>query len=207
MTLFLASSIDKTLPLLKPLLKERAATKVAFIANASDNAQEHPWWVDGDRNRFAELGYQTTDIDLRTITADELTQALAEADILHIAGGAVFYLVGLINERGFASIITDAIKNDSIVYTGTSAGAMIMGPSIALFAFDEEEKPFLADVPDQRGLEIINFAIMPHSNNIDFAAEFGTVVAKLPTHTDPLLFIQDTQAVWVEDDSFKIVTV
>ncbi|AKM78407.1 MAG: Peptidase family S51 [Candidatus Wolfebacteria bacterium GW2011_GWE1_48_7] len=206
MYLFLASSLDKTLPLLRPLLKNKPATKVAFIANASDNAQEHPWWVDNDRIKFKELGYETTDIDLRTITAEELEQTLADADILHIAGGAVFYLVGLIRKRGLESTIVDTIKNDSIIYTGTSAGAMIMGPSLAMFAFDEEEKPFLADVPDQKGLGIINFSIMPHSNNPEFVNEFGKVVEKLPINTDPLLFIQDTQAVWLENNTFKIVS-
>lgn len=207
MKLFLASSLDKTLPLLKPLLQDTPATKVAFIANASDNAEGDAWWVHNDREKFKELGYQTTDIDLRAIAAEELQTALVEADILHVAGGSVFYLLGLIRKRGFETIIVDAIKNGSIVYTSTSAGAMIMGPSIAMFAFDEEEKPFLVDVPDQRGLRLINFSIMPHANNPDFAQEFNKVVEQLPVHTEPLLFIQDTQAIWVEDDMFKIVSI
>jgi dipeptidase E len=207
MNLFLASSIGKTLSLLKPLLNGRPATKVAFIANASDSAKEEAWWVSNDREKFNELGYKTTDVDLRTITAEELLQTLKDVDILHVAGGSVFYLISLIKKRGFEAILTDAIKKGSVIYTGTSAGAMIMGPSIAMFGFDEEEKPFLADVPNQKGLGLINFSIMPHSNNAEFVSEFNKVVEKLPIHTEPLLFIQDTQAVWVEDDVFKIVSI
>lgn len=208
MKLFLASSIEKTLPLLKPLLTSTdPQTKVAFIANASDNAEGEAWWIDSDREKFKELGYELMEVDLRTISADDFQQIINETDILHIAGGSVFYLVGLINKMGFKEILIDAIKSGSVIYTGTSAGAMIMGPSIAMFAFDEEEKPFLADVPDQKGFGLINFTIMPHSNNSEFAGEFKEVVEKLPINTDPLLFIQDTQAVWVEDDTFRIVSI
>lgn len=215
MTLFLASSLDKTLPLLKPLLQGKSATKVAFIANASDHAEGYspelvegePWWVNNDRIKFEKLGYTVTNVDLRTITSDELSRVLEDSDILHVAGGSVFYLVGLINKRGFETILTDVIKSGSIIYTGTSAGSMIVCPSLAMFAFDEEEKQFLGDVPDQKGLGLINFGIMPHSNNMEFISEFDKVMEKLPINTEPLLFIQDTQAVWVENDVFKIVSI
>ena len=206
MTLFLASSLDKTLPFLRPLLGNKPATKVALIANASDNATEETWWVDADRNKFRELGYATTNVDLRTISADELTQVLKDVDILHVAGGSVFYLVGLIKKREFENIITDAIKSGSVIYTGTSAGSMIVSRSIAMFAFDEEEKEFLADVPDQKGLGLINFGIIPHCNNAEFVSEYGKIVEHLPIHTEPLIFLQDTQAVWVENDMIKIVS-
>ena len=49
MKLFLASSLDKTLPLFEPLLvpatKEPSNLKVIFIANAADPYQEK-WWID-----------------------------------------------------------------------------------------------------------------------------------------------------------------
>lgn len=208
MTLFLASSLDKTLPLLKPLLaRETPQTKVAFIANASDPSEGDAWWVNFDRDKFKELGYTVTDVDLRIVTSDELTQILKDADILHVAGGSVFYLMGLIRKREFETIIIDAIKNESVIYTGTSAGSMIVCPLLAMFAFDSEEQEFLADVPDQKGLGLINFSIMPHSNNTEFVSEFGKVIANLPIHTEPLLFIQDTQAVWVKNDMLKIISI
>ncbi len=207
MHLFLASSLDKTLPLLKPLLHGKTATKIAFVANASDHAEGDIWWVNNDRIEFEKLGHTVTNVDLRTITADELKQVLTDSDILHVAGGSVFYLMGLIKKRGFEMIITNAVRSGSIIYTGTSAGSMIVCPSLAMFAFDEEESEFLKDVPDQRGLGLINFGIMPHSNNAEFVSEFDKVVEKFPINTEPLLFIQDTKAVWVEDDTFKIVSI
>ena len=215
MNLFLASSLDKTLPLLKPLLKNKPATKVAFIANASDHAEGADpelaegdvWWVNNDRIKFEELGHTVTNVDLRTVSADELKQILEDNDILHVAGGSVFYCMGLIKKRGFETIITNAIKSGSVIYTGTSAGSMIVCPSLAMFAFDAEEQEFLNDVLDQKGLGLINFSIIPHSNNPEFVSEYSKIVEKLPINTEPLLFIQDTQAVWVEDDTFKIVSI
>lgn len=206
MLLFLASSLDKTLTLLKPLLQNDTALKVAFIANASDNAEGDTWWVTLDRDKFKELGYEVADIDLRTISANELTQILNNTDILHVAGGSVFYLVGLIRKRKLEAIITNAIKSDSVIYTGTSAGSMIVSGSIAMFAFNEEEQPFLDSVPDQKGLGIINFGIIPHCNNAEFVSENEKVVKHLPTSTEPLIFLQDTQAIYVKDDMLKIVS-
>ena len=52
MKLFLASSLDKTMPLLfERMAKPAGETKVLFVANAGDPFQEQPWIVN-DREAF-----------------------------------------------------------------------------------------------------------------------------------------------------------
>ncbi|EKD23600.1 MAG: hypothetical protein ACD_81C00213G0005 [uncultured bacterium] len=207
MKLFLASAIDKTLPLLKPLLQNKAATKVLFIANASDNyPTKDAWWVSNDRIKFTELGYKLTDIDLRTTSTGALTQALEDTDILHIAGGSVFYLVGLLREKNLGQSIIDAVKSESVIYTGSSAGSMIISESLALFAFDEGEKEFLDTVPNRRGLGLINFGVIPHCNNPEFASEYAEIIKELSNHAEPLILLHDNQAIWVDNDTLKIIS-
>ena len=96
MKLFLASSIDKTATLLTPLLsKEPKLTRLLFVANAADPYTEK-WWIDLDRDKFIELGFQLTEIDLRRVSAEEFLKMLNESDVLHICGGGVYYLINLI---------------------------------------------------------------------------------------------------------------
>ena len=63
--------------------------------------------------------------------------------------------------------------------------------SIKSFAFDEEDKDFLDSVPDQKGLGLVSFGIIPHCNNTEFVSEYCKIVENLPTNTEPLIFLQD----------------
>lgn len=207
MKLFLASSLDKTLSLLKPLLSDVIKTRVVFVANAADPYNKDKWWVDLDRERFKEFGYKITEVDLRNTSKDEFSNILKDADILHVCGGSVFYLINLIRKKNLEEIFIKAIKNEEVIYTGTSAGSIIVSKSIASFSYDEEEKEFIEAVPDKLGLGLINFGIVPHCNNADFIDGNKKTIEYLHKDKNPLIFIQDNQAVWVEDDKFKIISI
>lgn len=205
MKLFLASSIDKTIGLFKPLASG-VGNKVLFVTNAADMHQ-NPWWVDLDRKAFIDQGYNLTELDLREVSADELKKFLLSHDILHVCGGSVYYLLGLILEKGLDSVIKQAIKDETIIYTGTSAGSIIVSQNIKPLSYDPEEANYLAKVPDHKGLGIINFAIMPHCNNANFVEEFKTTVGHIPQDLEPLFFIMDNQAIWIDNDCMKFLSV
>src|SRR3989338_4328649 len=117
MKLFLASSLDKTLSLLLPkLAKPIEETKVLFVANAADPYKDK-WWEDLDRKAFAKAGFQLTAIELGKVSDSEFTQYIAKADILHICGGSVFYLLSLLKQKGFDRVIIDSVRNSKILYT------------------------------------------------------------------------------------------
>ncbi|HEC30595.1 MAG TPA: hypothetical protein ENI66_01100 [Candidatus Yonathbacteria bacterium] len=204
MKLFLASSADKTVHLLKELLQDSSHKEVLLIANAADPYTDQ-FLVDLDRNKFEELGYKPNSLDLRKTTPEELQQLLEVNDILHICGGSVYYLMALIREKGFEEIITNAIKNETIIYTGTSAGAIIPSKNIRPFSNDAEEKEYIAKVPDHKGLGILNFAIVPHGDSVDFAEGNKKMIEEMQNDPTALFYIQDHQAVWVEDDAFKLL--
>ena len=207
MKLFLASSIDKTATLLTPLLsKEPKLTRLLFVANAADPYTEK-WWIDLDRDKFIELGFQLTEIDLRRVSAEEFLKMLNESDELHICGGSVYYLINLIRENNLDKIIINAVKSEKIIYTGTSAGSIIVSRSIAAFSYDEEEKEHIQKVPDKLGLGLIDFTLVPHCNNVDFINEHKKIIEHITKDTDPLIFLQDSQAVLFEGESFKIVSI
>ena len=207
MKLFLASSLDKTLPLLQPLLtKKPGELNVLFIANAADPYSEK-FWVDWDRAKFIELGYKIIEIDLRNVSADEFSKALDGSQILHGCGGSVYYLIDLIRKQNLEQIIIDAVKNEKVIYTGTSAGSIVVSASIAAFSYDEEEMEYIKKVPDKRGLGLINFAIVSHCNQEETREEHKKIIDHMPQDPTALIFLQDNQAVIVENDKIKIVSI
>ncbi len=208
MKLFLASSFDKTAELLKNKIKNLEGKKIIFIANAGDNDKGDKWWVKSDRNAFLKLKCKITDVDLRNISKEDFTKLLKESDIIHFCGGSVIYLICLIKEKGFDQLIVDYVRKDNIIYTGTSAGSMIVAEDLTIDAYDPEEKEFVDRMKDNSGLGLVNFLIMPHTNSKDFAQGNSKMVSELPEieSCQSLIFIYDNQAVWVEDNRFEILS-
>ncbi|MFH1175497.1 MAG: Type 1 glutamine amidotransferase-like domain-containing protein [bacterium] len=206
MKLFLASSFDKTISLfIERLPNINKRQKVLFISNASDHCEGDKWWVESDRNAFIENGFDLSEIDLRDISKDDLSLQLNNSDILHICGGSVFYLLSLIREKELESIIKDAILKDKLIYTGTSAGSMIVANSVKSAFIEPEEKDFVKIIPDFNGIDLVNFLIVPHCNNSDFIKDNIDTARYLPELKTPLIMLYDNQAVWVEDRKIEIL--
>ncbi len=209
MKLFLASSFDQTASLLKKKLNNKVkGKKVIFIANASDTHKGDTWWVRIDREAFIKLGCKTIDVDLRSVSKTDFDKLLKTSDIVHFCGGSVLYLINLLKEKGFDKLVIDLVKKGKIIYTGTSAGSMIPAKDLKLSYYDPEEKEYIdvEKMKDFSGLGLVNFLIIPHTNNKDFTKGNVEMVKFLPKFSQPLIFIYDNQAVWVEDDKFEILS-
>lgn len=141
MKLFLASSLDKTAALLKPLLPT-INPKIIFISNAADMHKGDKWWVESDRKALKQIGYSLIEIDLREMTESKFSDILKHADAVHFCGGSVLYLIGLIKEKKFVNLIINFVKNGGL-YTRTSAGSMIVTTDLMLNTADPEEKVYL----------------------------------------------------------------
>jgi len=204
MKLFLASSADKTIHLLKKISPE-TGTRVLFIANAADPYDDQ-FWVEWDRVAFKKAGYQLTEVDLRKTDSKSFKQLLSDSDVLHVCGGSVSYLGLLLTDTGIAKVITEAIKNEQIVYTATSAGAMIVSEDLAMFSYDDEEKSeYIKRGFNKKGLGLVPWTIAPHSNQADFVESHKHVVDELLTNPTAVLLLHDNQAIWVENDAVKFV--
>jgi len=207
MRLFLASSIDKTISGLNLKAPElRADSKVLFITNAADT-YENTWWIDLDRKIFENLGWEIIDTDLRKISKDEFKNQLENTDIIHVCGGSVLYLMNLLKEREFDVALKETILENKAIYTGTSAGSMIIAKDLGLSAYDEEEAKFVADIKDFSGLGLVGFYIIPHCQNAEFVASTLKMIEHLPENKYPIFLLNDNQAIWVNDKKFEIVSV
>ena len=208
MKLFLASSFDKVARVFKKKLGGKTrGKKVILIANAADNDKGDKWWVKADQEAFLKLGCKVQDVDLRSVSKKDFSDLLVQSDVIHFCGGSVIYLICLIKERGFVKLITDAVRKGKIIYTGTSAGSMIVAEDLTIDAYDPDEQEFVARMKDNSGLGLVNFLIMPHTNSKDFALGNAKMVSELPEikTCQSLIFLYDNQAIWVEDNKLEIL--
>lgn len=208
MKLFLASSLDKVAPLLKarlPQPKIGDKLSVIFIANAADKHKEPHWWVEADRQVFKALGCELNEVDLRATEPEKLKELLAAADLIHVCGGSTLYLLSIMQKNGLMKTLADAVRDDEVMYTGTSAGSMIVAEDLTLAQYDDEEREFGAGVTDFRGLGLVNFLILPHSNNSAFVKTNQETIGHTAENGTPLLVINDGQAVWVEGNKLEIL--
>lgn len=206
MKLFLASSADKTLAALADLCPG-IGKRVLFVPNAAD-PYEDPYWVGWDRDAFTKLGYEVKEVDLRDIDRSVFESLLKESDILHVNGGSVSYLGWLLRDKGIDGVIIEAVKNGDIIYTGTSAGSMIVAEDVAMFSYDdEEEREYVEKGFTKKGLGLVPWTIAPHSDSTEFVESHKSVVEELVTNPTAVFLLHDNQAIWVEDDSFKFVQV
>ena len=203
MKLFLASSLDKTISLLKERVGE-SVKRVVFVANAADPCDEK-WWVDLDRVAFKKFGFEIVETNLRELDKAQFEHKLKNADILHFCGGSVFYLLSLLHQKDLRDLIISCVKNNKLIFTGTSAGSIIPSPALDLYKYDTEEGKFYKNEAESKGLDLVDFVILPHCNNQEMTENNKNVVEHAHEYPVPLLLLHDNQAVWLEDKKLELL--
>ena|SRR5256885_9786234 len=201
MTLFLASNASKTLDLLLPLLpKSPHELKLAFIPTARDPYKETPW-IDVDRQKVSELGFTIIDVDLKDKTENEIRKLLADVDIIFVAGGNTFYLLEKVKKSGFDKVVKELIQK-GIIYIGSSAGSVIMGPDIeSVKVFDDMH---VAKLDSFEGLNLVDFVVLPHYKKGVYEKEHNQAMEEYKGKYKFIL-LTDEQAVLVTDSGYKVV--
>lgn len=204
--MFLASTFSDTVNLFSKKV-EMNKLQILFISNASDPFKGRKYWVKKDREAFLDNGCDIDEIDLRSTTCEELDNMTREYDIMHICGGSAIYLLKLLKDTGTYDIIKNAISRGRMKYTGTSAGSMIMAPNISFCADDEDEQDagMVGKLKDMKGLDLMPFYLMCHSQEKHYITSTKNSIDRLPKNKVPILFLNDNMALWIENEKFELL--
>jgi dipeptidase E len=210
--LFLASTISETIKhLIHKANLNPSQTKVIFIADAAEpykfNGEETPW-IEQDRQAFLKEGFKVEEMNLEELSTLEFNQQKNSSTILHICGGHTLYLLNKIQKCNLVATIQNLVSSDKIIYSGSSAGSMIVAPDLSVKK-DLNDEPetwakYLSDFTDYTGLNLVDFLIVPHFNIPEYSP-YNQDYVKNSSFNTPLLFLSDNQAVWVENRKFEIV--
>ncbi|MFA6601871.1 MAG: Type 1 glutamine amidotransferase-like domain-containing protein [Candidatus Paceibacterota bacterium] len=206
MQLFLSSSNEGLHLIAQKLPKKGRGLKVILSSNATDNIPGNHPWVSGDIKAFEKMGAKVLPVDLRKMTKVDFVKMLKAFDLIHFTGGSPLTLLLLLKQKGFDSLISLAVKKGKIIYSGTSAGSMIAPDDVTLLTYDEDEKEYVKELKDFKGLGLVDFLFLPHGNQQEFISYAQSIVGYLPKHHKALVLINDKQVASVTEKGVEIMT-
>ena len=123
-----------------------------------------PFWKELAKKHNAEFIYIDNS---RKPTKDELLNIM-RVNSLTITGGNVYALLYNIRGAGFDKVIEKLSRKKNFIYSGFSAGAMIITPDIRIagkeydwaFGYDENK----VGIKNTKALGFVDFEILPHYN-------------------------------------------
>jgi len=190
-----ADSIDK---FINRLDREPKDLRVLFIPTAADTYDDK-WFVDKDRDALLEKGFQIKELDIKNKTKEELEKEVKDIDIIFIAGGNTFYLSHQVSKSGFDKIIKDSLEN-GIIYVGSSAGSVLMCPTIEPVALIDD--PSVVELDNYDGLGLFNKVILPHLGEEKHKEELEQIQKDFSNLE--FIVLKDNQAV-VVDDRYEVI--
>lgn len=173
MKLILFSHPDQSLDKIadKILPKNRRNIFGYMPADGSDPKPQYtPFWQDFAKKHNADFVY----IDNSKRPSEEELKKFQKINSLMVTGGNSFALLKNIKENGYDKLIETLSQNEDFIYSGFSAGAIIMTPDIRIalkenawgFGYDEN----LVNLQDTRALGYVDFEILPHYDaKLDFS--------------------------------------
>jgi len=184
--------------ILKILPKFAKQIKLAHIITAS-KAEADTSYVDKDRNRMQELGFQVEDVDIEGKNEDELREIFSDKDIIYIQGGNTFFLLKCIKESGFDKVIKELIEK-GVIYIGVSAGSYVACPTIEMANWKGQDKNSF-NLTDLSALNLAPFLLFVH-----YKPEYKEILEReIPKAKYPVRILNDDQAILIQDGEAKLV--
>lgn len=185
--------------------KPLAGTRVAVIPNAkdyyADRARTYKISQMHEHLRLHDLLPETVDLrDYNDDQGQKLLDKLKTFDMVWVAGGNTFCLRYEMQRSGFDRIVHELLAH--IVYAGESAGAVVMGTSLA--GIEAADVPEFSEAVIMDGLGIIPKFVLPHADS-GYFAEANAEARQIHAAKD-VLSINDNQAYVVTTGQSQILT-
>jgi dipeptidase E len=155
---------------------------------------------------FRDHGVEARDLDLREHFWDPagLEAALADVQLVWAVGGNSFLLRRAMRQSGFDQVLRRRLAEDSLVYGGWSAGAVVAGSSLrGIELMDEPDLVMPGYDPDPvwEGLGLVDYVIVPHFGSDHPEAEAAArAAAHLAAQGVSHRTLRDGEAIIVDGD-------
>jgi len=203
--LFLSSVACLTLDKVIPILPDKPnKLNLAFVPTAS-NPYNDKSWLYKDRAKLVEMGFKVKDVDIEGKTEEELRKELSNIDVLYVSGGNTFYLLEKAIASGFDKLAKELI-NKGIVYIGSSAGSVLLCPTIG-FVEGMDDPKIAPSLKSYDGLNEVDFLVMPHYGDEDYKEVYKEILEQWKDKGYELKLLSNNEALIVEGNELRIVEV
>jgi len=181
---------------------ETQGLRFAFVPTAAGIEAETKEWVQADRRQLATLGCEISTLELADVEAGEVAEALHDVEGVFVTGGNSFLLLWHAVRSGFATLVLELVEAGSLLYVGTSAGAIVAGPDLAPAA-NLDNRREVPELESSRALGLVPFTVLPHDDDPETAGRHDEIVA---AHAGvEFVRLTDEQAVLVRGDAAAVV--
>lgn len=155
------------------------------------------------RSPMTGLGWKSMGVleltALPSVKREYWVTEVQKADALLVWGGDVLYLCRWMRESGLADLLPSL---PDLVYVGVSAGSMLTAPVFGE-TYDDPDTPFVIE----RGLGLVDFALLPHLDHVDHpestTARVERMAAQVPV---PTYGIDDATAIQVVNGTAEVIS-
>ncbi|MBP7774160.1 Type 1 glutamine amidotransferase-like domain-containing protein [Candidatus Woesebacteria bacterium] len=204
MKLFLASSLQTTgSEITRALFADGNNGKLMFMTTASEPEKGDLSWLAADKQPLVYAGLDVFNYSVTNKTEKEIEKALEGVGAVCVAGGNTYYLLHHARKSGFDKVVTRLVMK-GMPYIGSSAGALLAGPTIKTSLDDPRIVP---ELTDYTGLNLCNISIRPHWGSAHFASRYRDEFDRLYNLQEPMILLTDQEYAIVDDNQFTIVSV
>ncbi len=166
--LFLASNFYTVSSMVSEILHHKQrGKKTLYITTAAEGEEGDKTWLDDDRNALQKIGLESTDYTVTGKTQEDFAKDFKDIQYILVSGGNVFYLLEKAQQSGFISFISQYMRDNDVVYCGSSAGAAVAGADIyPLQALDDPKKA--PDLKGNKGFGFVDLCLLPHWGSENF---------------------------------------
>jgi dipeptidase E len=175
---------------------------LTFVPTAAGPEADSKPWVQADRRQAELLGFEVATLELASASATDVERVLADSSAVFVTGGNSFLLLWHARRTGFADLVPRLVDDGSLVYIGTSAGALLAGPDLAPAASLDNWRA-VPELESSLALGMVPFAVLPHDQEPEFRVRHDETVA---AHPDGLYIrLTDDRAVAVRGGDVEVV--
>lgn len=145
---------------LHPNIGDFLSGKVLYIDDAASEMRQAPF-AQEELDSIRAVSDTTIPITVAETEPSAFRDELDAADCIYVAGGESFRLLHGLKSTGADELLINAVRNGKR-YAGSSAGAIIAGPSIEPASVMDD--PSVAEqLTDYSGLNLTEFVVVPHA--------------------------------------------
>ncbi|MGT2907057.1 Type 1 glutamine amidotransferase-like domain-containing protein [Streptococcus dentiloxodontae] len=200
-TLFLCSYLAGVKPQLADFVQKRDLKRVCFVTTAG-NVKDYTDYIDEGRELFRTLGVAIDECDIATLTAEDFTRKLEQAQAVYFAGGNTFYLLQELQQKNLLQPLRKRVE-DGLLYMGESAGAIIAASDIG-YSHLMDERSKAPHLTDDLGLNLVDFYPVPHVGEFPFEESAQAILERYQAHLK-LLPLSNSQAVLVDGKQYQVL--
>ena len=189
---------------LHPDIGDYISGRVLYIDDAASEMRQAPF-AQAELKAIGEAAETLVPLTLSQSKSSDLQNEIASANCIYVASGEVFRLLNALRSTGADRLLTDAV-NQGKLYAGSSAGAIIAGPSIEPASIMDDPKT-APQLTDYTGLNLTPHVIVPHAQGTTGPYSIEVISKTVETYGREwnLLLLRDGQALFMEDEKSILI--